>query len=134
MQNPAKEIQDVVRGLVEQPTLQRQAAVLQKYFTQDVQFHHFYINTTGGLKDLTAIYQMAELIGNYQGVEFQNVIYDRTENALVLRMTVFVRPFRVLPRTGLKFLTLLELEDHIDEVRSLANPNSCVHGPDLWGD
>lgn len=116
MQNPVKEIEEVVRGLVEKPTLKRQAAVLDKYFTQDVEFYHFYINTKGGVKDLTAIYQMAELIVNYQSVEFENIVYDRKENALVLRMTVYVRPFRVFPLTALKFLTLLQLQDHHHQV------------------
>jgi hypothetical protein len=73
MQNPATEIEDVVRGLMEKPTLERQAAVLRRYFTEDVEFTHFHINTTGGVQDLIAIYQMAELLVNYQGVEFQKI-------------------------------------------------------------
>jgi hypothetical protein len=111
MEDPAREIVDVVRGLVEKPTLKRQAAVLQKYFTRDVQFYHFYINTNGGLKDLTAIYQMAELIVNYQGVEFQKIIYDEGANSMALRMSVVTRPWGILPLTTLKFFTMLELQD-----------------------
>lgn len=111
MEDPVREIADVVRGLVEKPTLKRQAAVLQKYFTRDVQFYHFYINTNGGLKDLTAIYQMAELIVNYQGVEFQKIMYDEAANAMALRMSVFTRPWGILPLTTLKFFTMLELQD-----------------------
>ena len=116
MQDPAKEIEDVVRGLVEKPTLERQAAVLRKYFTEDVEFTHFHINTTGGVKDLISIYQMAELIVNYQSVEFQKIVYDKRANAITLRMTVYIRPLGILPLTNLKFLTLLELEDHKIEV------------------
>ncbi|KAH8944312.1 hypothetical protein BDL97_13G104100 [Sphagnum fallax] len=47
MEDPRTDIEYVVRGLVEKPTLRRQAAVLHKYFTPDVQFYHFYINTNG---------------------------------------------------------------------------------------
>lgn len=119
MQDPEKEIKHVVRGLVEKPTLERQAAVLKKYFTEDVVFTHFLINSTGGLKDLSAIYQMAELIANYQSVEFQKIVYDERANAITLRMSVYVRPFFFLPQVALKFLTLLELEDHEREVTHL---------------
>ena len=122
MEDPAKEIADVVRGLVEKPTLKRQAAVLQKYFTSDVQFYHFYINTNGGLKDLTAIYQMAELIVNYQGVEFQKIIYDEKANSMALRMSVFTRPWGILPLTTLKFFTMLELQDCKTEVLASSIP------------
>ncbi|KAG0565401.1 hypothetical protein M758_8G182500 [Ceratodon purpureus] len=112
MQNPAKEIVDVVRGLVEKPTFERQAAVLRKYFTEDVEFTHYYINTTGGVKDLIAIYNIAECLVSYQSVEFQKITYDKQANALTLRLSVFVRPLHFLPLSALKFLVLLELEDH----------------------
>jgi nucleoid-associated protein YejK len=126
MQDPAKEIEGVVRGLVEKPTLERQAAVLRKYFTEDVEFTHFYINSTGGVKDLIAIYQMAQLFVHYQSVEFQAIVYYKSANALTVRMTVYVRFLGFLPVTNLKLLTLLELEDHKTEVTLSAktpNPN-----------
>nr|PNR26906.1 hypothetical protein PHYPA_030387 [Physcomitrium patens] len=108
--NSVMEIQDVVRGLVEKPTLKRQAAVLQKYFTEDVEFRHFYINT-GGVQDLTAIYQMAELVVNYQSLEFENIIYDSRENAMAIKMTVMVKPLYILPQVPLRLCTLLEFQD-----------------------
>ncbi|CAM6051251.1 unnamed protein product [Sphagnum compactum] len=112
MEDPRTDIEYVVRGLVEKPTLRRQAAVLRKYFTPDVQFYHFYINTNGGLRDLIAIYQFAELAVNYQGVVFHRILYDDTQNSLALEMTVDTRPWLSLGATvSLKFFTLLQLED-----------------------
>jgi hypothetical protein len=117
MEDPRREIEDVVRGLVEKPTLRRQAAVLRKYFTPDVQFYHLYINTNGGLRDLIAIYQFAELAVNYQRVVFHRILYDESENCLSVEMTVDTRPwFRLGAIVPLKLFTLLELEDREIEV------------------
>jgi hypothetical protein len=117
MEDPRMEIEDVVRGLVEKPTLRRQAAVLRKYFTPDVQFYHLYINTNGGLRDLIAIYQFAELAVNYQRVVFDRILYDESENCLSVEMTVDTRPwFRLGAIVPLKLFTLLELEDREIEV------------------
>ncbi len=117
MEDPRTDIEHVVRGLVEKPTLRRQAAVLRKYFTPDVQFYHFYINTNGGLRDLIAIYQFAELAVNYQGVVFHRILYDDTQNCLALEMTVDTRPWLSLGATvSLRFFTLLQLEDWRVEV------------------
>ncbi len=117
MEDPRSDIEYVVRGLVEKPTLRRQAALLHKYFTPDVQFYHFYINTNGGLRDLTAIYQFAELAVNYQGVVFHRILYDDTQNCLALEMTVDTQPWLSLGATAsLKFFTLLQLEDWRVEV------------------
>lgn len=66
MEDPANEVEGVVRALVDKPTLLRQAKTLKKYFTNDVEFYHFYINTSCGLRALTAIYQIAQLFLNYR--------------------------------------------------------------------
>ena len=128
MEDPKNDIQDVVRGLVNTPTLMRQAAVLQKYFTEDVKFYHFLINTNGGREDLTAIYQMAEVGLNYQKVEFQNILYDEQANAIALHMTIYVRPwFLLCTLKTLSFFTLLELEDFTIEVDGSSFSPSTVH-------
>jgi hypothetical protein len=127
MEDPRTDIEYVVRGLVEKPTLRRQAAVLHKYFTPDVQFYHFYINTNGGLRDLIAIYQFAELAVNYQGVVFHRIIYDDTQNCMALEMTVDTRPWLSLGATvSLKFNTLLQLEDWRVEVGFIMTNSNAI--------
>lgn len=127
MEDPRTDIEYVVRGLVEKPTLRRQAAVLHKYFTPDVQFYHFYINTNGGLRDLIAIYQFAELAINYQGVVFHRIIYDDTQNCMALEMTVDTRPWLSLGATvSLKFNTLLQLEDWRVEVGFIMTNSNAI--------
>lgn len=112
MEDPPNDIQYVVRGLVEKPTLRRQAEVVRKYFTDDVQFYHFYLNTSGGVKDLTAIYQMAELSVNFRGVNFEEIFYDEGKNAMALKMAVLTRPwFLLFTAVYLRIFALLELED-----------------------
>lgn len=66
MEDPANEVEGLVRALVDEPTLQRQAQTLRKFFTNDVEFYHFYINTNCGLRALIAIYQMSHLFLNYR--------------------------------------------------------------------
>ena len=57
MEDPKKEIIDVVRALVTQPTLQQQADTLRTYFSPDVRFYHYFIDTVG-VEDLIAVYQV----------------------------------------------------------------------------
>ena len=68
MEDPLNEMEGVVRGCVDKPTLRRQAQTLKKYFTEDVKFYHFYINLNTGLRSVIAIYQMAQLMLNYRFV------------------------------------------------------------------
>lgn len=112
MEDPAREAEGLVRALVDKPTLRRQDETLRRYFTDDVEFYHLYINTNMGLRTLIAIYQMAQLLLNYSGVDFHNVSYDKVKNTLAIRMTVFIRPWLLLGRTTpLQLFSLLELED-----------------------
>jgi hypothetical protein len=114
MEDPAREVEGVVRALVDKPTLRRQAETLQRYFTPDVEFYHPYIQSNWGLTALIAIYQVAELFLNYSGVDFENIVYDAKENAIGVRMTVYIRPWILLTRTTpLYFFAMLELEDVI---------------------
>lgn len=48
------------------------------------------------------------------GVDFENIVYDAKENAIGVRMTVYIRPWILLTRTTpLYFFAMLELEDVI---------------------
>jgi len=40
MEDPASEVEGVMRALVDKPTLQRRAETLHKFFTLDVEFYH----------------------------------------------------------------------------------------------
>ncbi|CAM6056976.1 unnamed protein product [Sphagnum tenellum] len=83
MEDPRNEIRDVVLGLTDHPSLKGQAAVLQKYFTQDVEFYNVWLNAKG-LANLICIYNMGEVFLNYVGCKFQNVAYDETNNNLAV--------------------------------------------------
>lgn len=112
MEDPRNEIADIVRALVTRPSLEQQASVLQKYFSPKVKFFHYYIDTLG-LDDLTAIYQFAETVLNYQRVVFKQISYDEKTDIITLHMSVYVKPFiRFWTEAELEFLTLLELEDY----------------------
>eukprot|EP00850_Spirogloea_muscicola_P017565 SM000152S01553 [mRNA] locus=s152:251045:252296:+ [translate_table: standard] len=112
MQDPKKEIVEVVRGLVTRPSLQQQADIIRRYFAPDVSFSHYYISIGRSAADLTAIYQFANLAVRYQRVEFEQVLYDAEADAITLHMKVYVRPWHFFWRESiLEFLCLLELED-----------------------
>ena len=66
MEDPANEVEGVVRALVDKPTLRRQAETLKKYATNDVEFYHFYANVNSGLRALIAMYQAAQFFLNYR--------------------------------------------------------------------
>ncbi|MCO5577960.1 hypothetical protein L7F22_031797 [Adiantum nelumboides] len=116
MEDPREDVKKVIEQLVCRPTLKQQAEALRTYFTPDVHFYHFYINIAGGRKDLTAIYQMAELLFNYQAVQFTDVIYDESASVVAVNMNVYIRPWMTFyTEHKLVFFVLLELEDYIRE-------------------
>eukprot|EP00850_Spirogloea_muscicola_P005347 SM000024S07809 [mRNA] locus=s24:665844:666990:+ [translate_table: standard] len=102
MEDPKRDIVHVVRGLVQQPTLGRQAQYIRRYFAPDVKFFHFFIDIAEGADDLTAIYHFGELFFRYQAVEFHKIVYDSEEDTMVCHVTV-----------GVDFLVLLDLEDYL---------------------
>ncbi|KAH7297065.1 hypothetical protein KP509_26G051400 [Ceratopteris richardii] len=113
MENPKEDVKKVIEQLVCRPTLTSQAETLRTYFTSDVNFFHLYINIAGGRSDLTAIYQMAQIVFNYQAVQFHDIVYDEAANAISVHMTVYICPWQSLGREhGIVFFTLLELVDH----------------------
>ncbi|KAI5062998.1 hypothetical protein GOP47_0021545 [Adiantum capillus-veneris] len=115
MEDPREDVKKVIGQLVCRPTLQQQAEALRTYFTPDAHFYHFYINIAGR-RDLTAIYQMAELLFNYQAVKFHDIVYDESANAVAVNMTVYILPWQAFyTEHKLVFFVLLELEDHIRE-------------------
>ncbi|KAJ7560502.1 hypothetical protein O6H91_04G132600 [Diphasiastrum complanatum] len=112
MQDPKREIRDVLRGLVDKPSLRKQAEILRYYFTPDCKFYHFYINIGSGVEDLICIYQLAELASNYEDVDIYKVLYDEVENALAVHCVVYVRPWGYfLRKIAFDIFVLLELED-----------------------
>ncbi|KAH8937898.1 hypothetical protein BDL97_16G054200 [Sphagnum fallax] len=120
MEDPRNEIRDVVLGLTDHPSLEGQAAVLQKYFTQDVEFYNVWLNAKG-LANLICIYNMGEVFLNYVGCEFQNIAYDETNNNLSVCVCVFIRPraFLSLHLAYLRFNVHLELEDVVKSGRTV---------------
>ncbi|KAH7435666.1 hypothetical protein KP509_06G074500 [Ceratopteris richardii] len=114
MENPKEDVKKVIQQLVCRPTLTSQAEVVRTYFTSDAKFFHFYVTVAGGRNDLTAIYQMAEIFGNYQAVQFHGIVYDEAANAMSVHMTVYACPWQSLRREhGIVFFTLLELVDRM---------------------
>lgn len=130
MEDPKRDIVDVVRALVTQPTLQQQADTLRKYFSPDVRFYHYYIDTLG-LEDLIAVYQFAEVALNYQKVDFTHVAYDSECDIITLQISVKIRPaLRLWTEATLEFLTILELEDFepLAEEISPEHPQTIIEG------
>jgi hypothetical protein len=121
MEHPVKDVKDVVRALVDFPTLKRQEDTLREYFTSDVEFYHPYLNLNRGLEALIAIFNLAQLILNYSGVDFHTIVYDGVTNCIDLRMTVYIKPwaFLKLRTIPLRFNTLLELSDVIVDGNTL---------------
>ncbi|KAJ7560503.1 hypothetical protein O6H91_04G132700 [Diphasiastrum complanatum] len=116
MQDPKREILDVLRGLVDKPSLRKQAEILRYYFTPDCKFYHFYINIGSGVEDLICIYQLAELLFNYDGVDVYKVLYEEAENAMAVHCVVYIRPWsKLLRKVELDIFVLLELEDWLNE-------------------
>ena len=72
MEDTKKEIVDIVRALVTKPTLQHQADTLRKYFSPDVKFYHYYIDTIG-IEDLIAVYQVRPTSISMQQIHFLNM-------------------------------------------------------------
>lgn len=60
MQDPREDIKDVVRGLLNRPSLKQQAETVQKYCTPGVKFYSLFFNTTGR-DEMTVIYQLAQV-------------------------------------------------------------------------
>jgi len=111
MENPKEDVLNVVRTLVTKPTLAGQAETIRRFFSPDVRFYHYYIDTVGR-EELIAIYQFAELVVSYQRVVFDHVAYDEDSDLVVLHMRVYVRPMmRFWIETYFEFITMLELED-----------------------
>ncbi|KAI5062992.1 hypothetical protein GOP47_0021539 [Adiantum capillus-veneris] len=102
--------------LVSRPHLRQQAEALRAFSTPDMSLYYYYLNIGGNRKDVTAIYQLAEILYNYQAVQFHDIVYDESENALAVYMTVYVRPWFALYRENkFVFFTLIELEDRVNE-------------------
>eukprot|EP00850_Spirogloea_muscicola_P001610 SM000006S19375 [mRNA] locus=s6:468272:469622:+ [translate_table: standard] len=114
MEDPKRDIVHVVRGLVQQPTLGRQAQFIRRYFAPDVKFFHFFIDIAEGADDLTAIYHFGEIFFRYQAVEFHKIVYDSEEDTIVCHITVYMKPLTLFGgEVGVDFLVLLELEDYL---------------------
>eukprot|EP00897_Mesotaenium_endlicherianum_P010305 jgi/Mesen1/9302/ME000060S08739 len=112
MENPREDLKGVVSALVTKPSLRKQAEVIHRYFTEDCTFCHYILELGHGRKDLTAIYQLGELMVNYQGVDFHSVTYDEDKLEAALQMTVHVKPwFRLFFAGKLEFLVLLKLRE-----------------------
>ncbi|KAG0579216.1 hypothetical protein KC19_4G082600 [Ceratodon purpureus] len=112
MENPREDVKDVILGLLDRPTLRGQAAVLKKYCLPDVEFFYLYFNTKG-LREMTVIYQVAQILANYQGVTFDQISYDETTNLVNIWTHVMLRPWPLYWRGNipLSIFTVLELED-----------------------
>lgn len=121
MEDPVKDVKEVVRALVDYPTLKGQEDTLREYFTSDVEFYHPYLNLNRGVEVLIAIFNMAQLLLNYSGVDFHTIVYDGVSNCIDLRMTVYIKPwaFLKLRTIPLRFNTLLELRDVIVDGKTL---------------
>lgn len=114
MENPAEEIEVVVRGLLCKPTPKQQEDVLRRYFTPTARLYDINLNQEG-LENLIPTYNFTLFILRYQDVIFHHVMHDEGQNALSLHLTVVVRPIaRISSADSFRILVLVELEEGRD--------------------
>ena len=118
MEDPARDVEGLLHALLDNPTLLQQEETLRRYFTEDVEFYHFYVNSRG-LSTLIALYHVGQLLGNYSGVVVHALVYDEVKNSVAIRITVFLRPmFTFFQRTPLQLSVWLELEDVVVVIKA----------------
>lgn len=122
MEDPARDVEGFLHTLLDNPTLRQQEETLRRYFTEDVEFYHFYVNSRG-LSTLIALYHIGKLLGNYSGVVIHALAYDEVKNTIAIRITVFLRPmFTFFQRTPLQMSVWLELEDVVEVIKAHLPP------------
>lgn len=119
MEDPVRDVEGLLHALLDKPTLRQQEETLRRYFTEDVEFYHFYVNSRG-LSTLIALYHVGKVLGNYSGVVIHALAYDEVKNTIAIRITVLLRPFfSFFQTTPLQLSVWLELEDVVVVIKSI---------------
>ncbi|KAH7404561.1 hypothetical protein KP509_15G032000 [Ceratopteris richardii] len=114
MEDPREDIKKVIRELINRPSFADQAHAIRTYCTHDVYFYYYYLNVGGGRKDVISIYQLGNLLYNYQAVKFHDIVYDESTNSMAVYMTVYVRPWSAFYRERFfVFFTFFQLENFV---------------------
>ncbi|KAH7404562.1 hypothetical protein KP509_15G032100 [Ceratopteris richardii] len=115
MEDPKEDIKKVIKELICRPSFADQAHTIRTYCTRDVYLYYYYLDV-GDRKDFIAVYQLGNLLFNYQAVKFHDVIYDEPTNSLVVHMTLYVRPWSALYREHyFVFFTFFQLENFVQK-------------------
>ncbi|KAL3694826.1 hypothetical protein R1sor_008477 [Riccia sorocarpa] len=118
MEDPEREVTLMWKKLFRRPTFEGMGDTLRQYFTEDVAYYHelIYVGPKAGIRKYTLFFQFMLFFMNYQDVLIHDVVYDKKENLMAIRMTVRANPWIFLWRTNnMKFLTELEFRDVKDE-------------------
>ncbi|KAH9808889.1 hypothetical protein DFH28DRAFT_1134648 [Melampsora americana] len=119
MDDPVKEIEDVVRSVTEPYEASVIAANIDKYFTRDAQIFHPFINQPyskeNGREDLKGIYKMLRVQTIDNKIDFHAVMFneDKTRGTIELtehvtmRLNPFPRPSSSRP--AVRFLVRVDL-------------------------
>ncbi|EGG11320.1 uncharacterized protein MELLADRAFT_90789 [Melampsora larici-populina 98AG31] len=119
MDDPVKEIEDVIRSITEPYEATTLAENIEKYFTRDAQVLHPFINQPysqdNGMEDLKGIYKILRVQSLDNKIEFHAVMFneDKTEGTIELteHMTMRMNPIARLTssRAAVRFIVRISL-------------------------
>lgn len=119
MDDPVKEIKDVVRSITEPYEAGVIVANIDKYFTRDAQIFHPFINQPygkdNGREDLKGIYKMLRVQTINNKIDFHAVMFneDKTQGTLELteHVTMRMNPLSRMSssQTAVRFLVRIDL-------------------------
>lgn len=111
MNNPLKEVENVIRSLTEPHKASTMAAAVEKYFTEDAVLYHPFFRVKGrdGIKGIYKILRMGTVD---QKIEFHAVMFNEDKTEATVDLTEHMNA-RILPqlsqRVGLRLIVRLQL-------------------------
>ncbi|KAI0065150.1 hypothetical protein BV25DRAFT_1880829 [Artomyces pyxidatus] len=144
MENPARDIEQVVRLLTTAITPDIQKDAVKKFFTHDAGFRHPIVYVPPGpqsRESILGIFQWYRIISPHIDITVQNISYDADKKTLFLDLTqkfhLWWSPFSPAPARLLTRLTLRKENDlhyialqedfyHTDDFMALLVPPLCI--------
>ncbi|GBG85066.1 hypothetical protein CBR_g39529 [Chara braunii] len=109
MENPETDIVEVVKGLVQNQSAEKQAQIVKDYFAPVVSFRDFYTIVTGP-REVLSLYQFWAGMNVELWPEVHDVLYNKGDNTMVVRLTQHYRPwFHFYSGCQVEILAVLEL-------------------------
>ncbi|KAF8341404.1 uncharacterized protein EI90DRAFT_3012010 [Cantharellus anzutake] len=113
MEDPARQIEHVVRSLVELPTATEIVAHIDKYFTKDARILHPLFNqplSKNGREDLKGIYKMERVLFVYEAMDIHSIMTSQDKKHIAIDSTVHIT-LRYAPflKFDARFVTICRL-------------------------